>query len=170
MVTDEEYRELLKKVEELEKKMNMMSQTLTTMRMKNDMQIAMTSQKQQEHKKHRDITKYMIDGKTFSKRELVLYCVKKYIDEHTGLTASQLLDVFPDYIQGSLGIVKKIEDAELYAGSSKRYYFSDEDIIHMDDGNYVVCKQWDAVNIVKFLKLAQDLGFEIKSIERKYID
>ncbi len=40
----------------------------------------------------------------------------------------------------------------------------------MDDGNYVVCKQWDAVNIVKFLKLAQDLGFEIKSIERKYID
>ncbi len=112
----------------------------------------------------------MLDGKTFSKRELVLYCVKKYIDEHKGLTASQLLEVFPDYVQGSLGVVKRIEDAELYAGSSKRYYFSDEDIIQMDDGKYVVCKQWDAVNIVKFLKLAQDLGFEIKSIERKYID
>lgn len=170
MVTDEEYRELKKRVEELENKMKLMSQQLSTFYMRNDMHITSEGAKQQEQRKHKDVTKYLFKEKQFCKRELVLQCVKEYVKEHPELNAEQLIDVFPDYVQGSLGIVKRVVDAEWYTNAKKRFYFSDENIIHLSDGDYVVCTQWDAGNIGKFLKLAEDLGFEIQPITRKYID
>ena len=170
MVTDEEYRELKKRVEELEKKMKLMSQQLSTFYMKNDMRIVSEQAKQREQRKHKDVTKYLFKDRQLSKRELVLQCVKEYVKEHPDLKAEQLIDVFPDYVQGSLGIVKRIKDAEWYTNANKRFYFSDENIIHLLDGDYVVCTQWDAGNIGKFLKLAEDIGFEIQPITRKYVD
>jgi len=170
VVTDEEYRELKKRVEGLENKMKLMSQQLSTFYMRNDMRITSEQTKQQEQRKHKDVTKYIFHGRQLCKRELVLQCVKEYVREHPKLNAEQLTDVFPNYVQGSLGIVKRIEDAEWYTNAKKRFYFSDENIIHLSDGDYVVCTQWDAGNIGKFLKLAEDIGFEIQPITRKYVD
>ena len=170
MVTDEEYRELKKRVDELEDKIKLMSQQLSTFYMRNDMRITSNPVKQQEQRKHKDVTKYLFKERQLCKRELVLQCVKDYVKEHPEVNAEQLIDVFPDYVQGSLGVVKRIEDAEWYTNARKRFYFSDENIIHLSDGNYVVCTQWDAGNIGKFLKLAEDLGFVIQPITRKYID
>lgn len=168
MVTDEEYRELKKKVEILENKLQSMSTLLNSMYMKNDMRVIVDEKKQEEHKKHKDVTRYLFNGRQLCKRELVLQCVKQYVFEHENLNADQLLEIFPDYVQGSLGIVKSVEDASWYTNAKKRFYFSDEDIIHLRDGDYVICSQWDSNNIVNFLKLAKDLGFEIQIKERKY--
>lgn len=170
MVTDEEYCELKKRIEELETKMKLMSLQLSTFYMRSDMRITSVESKQQEQRKHRDVTKYLFKDRQLCKRELVLQCVKEYVKDHPKLNAEQLIDVFPDYVQGSLGIVKRTEDAEWYTNAKKRFYFSDEHIIHLSDGDYVVCTQWDVGNIGNFLKLAKDIGFEIQPITRKYID
>lgn len=170
MVTDEEYRELKKHVEEMENKIKMMSHQLSTLYMKNDMRITNEPAKQHEQRKRKDVTKYFFKNRQMCKRELVLQCVKEYVKDHPNIQSEQLIDVFPDYVQGSLGIVKRIENAERYTNAKKRFYFSDENIIHLSDGDYVVCSQWDAVNIGKFLKLAEDIGFEIRPITRKYVD
>lgn len=168
MVTDEEYRELKKKVYDLEKKIDMMAQQLSRLYMKNDIRKTAEPQRKKEQRKLKDVTKYLFNNRQLCKRELVLQCVKQYVQEHENLSSKELLDTFPDYIQGSLGVVKRIEDAEWYTNAKKRYYFSDEDIIHLSDGDYVICTQWDASNIGKFLKLAEDIGYEIQPITRKY--
>ena len=130
--------------------------------------ILLPLKKQKEQRKKKDITKYLFNNRQLCKRELVLQCVKQYVKEHENLCSQELLETFPNYIQGSLGVVKKVEDAEWYTNAKKRYYFSDEDIIHLSDGDYVICTQWDASNIGNFLKLAEDIGYEIQPITRKY--
>lgn len=170
MITDEEYLELKKRVEDLEKKITLMAQQITPFSLRNDMPSTSESTNHQERRKRKDVTKYLFRERQLCKRELVLQCVKEYVRDHPGLNAEQLTEVFQDYVQGSLGIVKRIEDAELYTNAKKRFYFSDENIIHLSDGDYVVCSQWDAGNIGRFLKLAEDIGFEIRPITRKYID
>ena len=169
MVTDEEYKALVSRVDELENRLKMLSQRYSSLFMKSDL-LNTEVKKQQEHKKHKDVTRYEFEGKKYNKRQLVLECVKFYVKKKRIKDSEKLFEVFPDYIQGSLGVIKKIEDAERYANASKRFYFSDEDIVHLKDGDYVICSQWDSGNINRFIKLASDLGLEITPITRKYIE
>jgi len=169
MVTDEEYKALVSRVDELENRLKLLSQSYSRLLMKSDMPSTET-EKQQEHKKHKDVTKYEFEGRQYNKRQLVLESVKSYIKKKRIKDSEKLLEVFPDYIQGSLGMIKKVEDDERYANASKRFYFADKDIIHLKDGDYVICSQWDSGNINRFIKLATDLELDIKPITRKYMD
>ena len=167
MVTDAEYKALQARVDDLEKRMNFLARQFNEMYMKRDISRA-DDHSHIEPKRHKDITKYEVNGELYNKRRLVLVCVKCFVKERNITSYSKLLEAFPDYIQGSLGIVKKVEAAEKYSNANKRFYFSEEDILSLDDGKYVVCSQWDLQNISRFLKLAEDLGFEIREIKRKY--
>ena len=170
VITDEEYRNLKKKVDELEKKVNLLSQQLSSVYMRSDMHGLNEATKPEKRKKRKDTTKYLFLGRQLSKRELVLQCVKQYVKNNKRLSSQKLIDTFPDYIQGSLGVVKRMEDARMYSDAEKRFYFSEEDIIGLKDGKYVICSQWDTNNIGSFIKLAKDMGFEIKPVIRKYRD
>ena len=161
MITDSQYRELQKRVNDLEKKLDNISLQLSRIILKSDVtSIRETGGKQAK----KDTTKYMLDAKVYCKRRIAYECVRKYVTDHNILTYNDLIKVFPDYLQGSLGVIKPIEDAERYSNAHRRFYFGDDDILVLDGHKYVVCSQWEKKNIDNILKTASDLGFQIQAI------
>ena len=119
-------------------------------------------------KRRKDVTRYEFQGEVYCKRQLVLACVKHIVQTKQVKTINDMEDLFPSYVQGPLGIVRRVEEAERYSGASKRFYFGDEDIIHLKNADCVVCSQWESENIKRFLQLAKELKLEIQVVERKY--
>ena len=111
--------------------------------------------------KTRDKTKYIIDGRTCLKNRLVLEVVKKYIFEHSGIAFDGLHDVFYDKLQGSFGVVRKMEDIP---DKQKIRYFMKEKIELADGTEVVVSNQWGKDNIKAFVILAKSFGYEIQEI------
>lgn len=138
--------ELKKRVEELEKILNSKNQT--------------TSKTEQTN---RDKTKYMFEGKVYAKNRLVLAVIKKYVKENNP-TYNQISNVFDKSLQGSLGVVELFDNALKISDASKRFFMKDEDVLNLEDQKVVVCTQWGIFNIVKFIKFAQSLGFDIQTI------
>ena len=164
MVTDRQFRELTEKFNELSAKYAQMSKDIAAIQMKLD--LVRQRKNEEPSQAHKDITKYLFMGKQLSKRDLVLTCIKQYIAD-TGITNPGLLfEVFPDHVQGPLGVFRKVEEAEVYKGAQNRYYFGDDDILHLDDGIYVVSKDWTAKNIGRFIDIMETLGYDIKPIIR----
>ena len=114
MVTDEQYRTLLERVSNLESRLASMSRQFSAMLMRRD-----TFEETPRHKEstsvRRDRTRYRFDGKLLCKRRLVLECIKKYVADKNVTSSKTLREAFPDYIQGSLGIVKDTNEAERYS-------------------------------------------------------
>ncbi len=167
MVTDKQYQDLLKRIEELSQMYNQMSRDIASIQMSFDVSRARSnSPKRELELSRKDVTRYRFMGELMNKRRLVLECIKKYISD-TGITAPEkLLEVFPDYIQGSLGVIRPVEQAELYSNATDRYYFNDEDVLQLDGGIYVVSKDWTVNNIDRFIKVMRGLGYEIEVLER----
>ena len=162
MVTDAQHKELQNKVQELERKINMLSLQLNRLVLKGDM--ATASSFPREEKTRRDTTKYKFDNQIYCKRRLVLACVKRYITENNIDDFSVLLNIFPDGIQGSLGVIKPAEIAQRYANAHRRFYFEDQDIVYLSGLPYVVCSQWEKSNIERFLRVAEKLGYTIDRV------
>ena len=112
---------------------------------------------------NRDKTKYMLNGKVYPKNRLVLAIVQKYVEQHNP-SYKELSEVFDRSLQGSLGVVETYENAEKISDGAKRYFMKDEDVLTLNNQRVVVCTQWGIFNIVKFVKRAQALGFEIETI------
>ena len=165
MVTDQQYRDVLKRIENLEDTINAISRELTQIKMRNGRHIRETEAYTEPESK-KDVTRYLFDGQKYNKRQLVLAVVKKYIADQSIQDPEDFWDVFPDYIQGSLGVLREVGEAEVYVDSAARYYFEDENIINIADGQYVVCKDWTAKNIRKFLEIAETLGYKIQPLYR----
>ena len=113
-------------------------------------------------KQSRDKTKYVFANKILPKNRLVLEIIKKYVDEHNP-TFAELQSVFDKSLQGSLNVVETFENAQKIKDAEKRYFMKSP--LLLKDGNkVVVCTQWGIFNIVKFEKLASNLGFVIDKI------
>lgn len=161
MVTDSQYWELQKRVNELEKKVNNLSLQLSRLVLKNDVSPIRSSDAQTSKK---DTTKYMLNDAVYCKRRIAFECVKKYITDNNVSTYAEVIKVFPDYIQGSLGVVKPIETAERYSNAHRRFYFGDDDVLVLEGKRYAVCSQWEKKNIDRILKVASQLGYQIQAI------
>ena len=112
----------------------------------------------------RDKTKYMFEGKVWPKNRLVLAVIKRYVKDNSP-TFSKLSMVFDKSLQGSLNVVELFENAENISDGAKRYFMNGENVLHLcDNTKVVVCTQWGIFNIVKFLKVATMLGYEILEI------
>ena len=111
----------------------------------------------------RDKTKYMFEGKVYPKNRLVLAIVKEYISTHNP-TYAELTKVFDKSLQGSLGVVELYDEAIKTSDAAKRFFLKDDDILNLIDAKAVVCTQWGIFNIVKFVKRAESLGFNIETI------
>ena len=116
-----------------------------------------------ERLSNRDKTKYMFEGKVYAKNRLVLAIVKKFVEDNNP-TRDQLFSVFDKSLQGSLGVVEVYENAIKISDASKRFFLKEDDIIKLKDARVVVCTQWGIFNIVKFIKQAQSLGYNIDTI------
>ena len=122
-------------------------------------ELSTTKQEQQ----NRDKTKYMFEGKVYAKNRLVLAIVKKYVEQNNPDFA-KLNQVFDRSLQGSLGVVELYENADKVSDAAKRYFMKPEDVLTIHGQKVVVCTQWGIFNIVKFIKQAQSLGFNIETI------
>lgn len=166
MITDRQFRDLMTKFNELEAKYAQMSKDIASIKLKLDFASKSKASEESVAQTKKDVTRYRFEGVLYNKRNLVLACIKKYICD-TGISdPRQLLETFPDYIQGSLGVIRAAEMAERYSNAENRYFFLDEDVLHLDTGVYVVSKDWSANNIIGFLDIMETLGYEITPITR----
>ena len=113
----------------------------------------------------KDFSKYIFEGNTYGKSRLVLAVVKKYVEDHHPVTFDELEKAFPSSIQGSLGVVRRIEDvSDKYKGIGgvKRYFV--DDIISLASGEQViVCTQFGAHNTERFVEHAvNEFEYSIK--------
>ena len=112
---------------------------------------------------NRDKTKYMFQGKVYAKNRLVLAVIKNYVQQFNP-TFDELAKLFDKSLQGSLGVIELYSNAIKISDASKRFFLKDEDVIDLKDAKVAVCTQWGIFNIVKFIKQAKSLGFDIETI------
>ena len=114
----------------------------------------------------RDTTRYAFNGGVYTKKGLVYAVVKNYVDGHPGITCDGLKRVFDKSLQGSLGVVENIELAQRRGDAEYRvrFFTAENEILHLTDGDMVVCTQWGIMNIPRFLAVAEQLGYQIKAI------
>ena len=115
----------------------------------------------------KDFSKYIFEGNTYGKSRLVLAVVKKYVEDHQPATFAELKDAFPDALQGSLGVVRRIGDvSDKYKGIGgvKRYFV--DDVIRLMSGELViVCTQFGATNTEKLVEhAAKEYGYLIEKV------
>ena len=123
-----------------------------------------TSSKETNLSPKKDFTRYSFNGESYGKGKLVLAVVKEYVNTHENLTFKQLSKTFPKSLQGSIGVVNKLEDVnKKYAEkSSNRHYTREEQILKLADSSVVVCTEWGAgLNFENFLVLAEKMGISI---------
>ena len=121
-----------------------------------------------EEKTAKDYTKYRFMGKTYGKSRLVLAVVQRYVEDHHPVTFEELKEAFPDELQGSLAVVRRIQDvSDKYKGNGgvKRYFIKEDEIIHLSSGEQViVCTQWGINNTELLIKHVLEYGYNIKQI------
>jgi len=114
----------------------------------------------------RDTTKYILDGRKYGKNRLVLTIVKKYMEDHPDTSSIQLLSIFDKSLQGSLGVVRELEEVKnAYADYERRFFVSPNDVIKTTTGVCVVCTQWGIANIGNMVARAKQLGIEITVVK-----
>ena len=103
----------------------------------------------------KDFSKYIFNGETFVKRRLVLAVVRQYVEDYRPTTFDELKEAFPDHLQGSLGVVKLIDEvSDKYKGigGAKRYFVNENEIIRLPSGERaIVCTEWGAHETEKFV-------------------
>lgn len=164
MIDDCKFNDLLRRVEVLEKRMDEQSA-------QNDNRKAFYDNwpkpKPSAQDVKRDTTKYIFGGKMYNKRRIVLEIIKSVVSDGRAGSIEELCEMFPERLQGSLGVILPAEGAKRYGDARKRFFFDEEDVLRLNGKNYVVCKEWDAKNIGKFVNVARNLGYEIQTINSK---
>ncbi|NCB03571.1 MAG: hypothetical protein EOM67_15675 [Spirochaetia bacterium] len=113
----------------------------------------------------RDKTKYVFEGKHYGKRALVLAIVKSFLKKNPGIKIADLESAFDKSLQGSLGVVRELEEVKRSVSDYQRRFFTkSSEVLYLRDGKVVVCSQWGIGNIGNFLQRASDLGFVIRSM------
>lgn len=114
----------------------------------------------------RDTTKFFLNGKKYGKNRLVLAIVQKYVQMHPDITAAQLMLIFDKSLQGSLGVVRTLEDVKTTCSDYQiRFFTSPDELITTKTDTCVVCTQWGVSNIGNILARAEQLGIEIQIIK-----
>ena len=120
------------------------------------------------HKKGRDTTKYSIDGgmNYFGKGKFVREIVAAYLSAHPSITFVQLEQIFPDELQGSYGVVRRLDDIYNSDHNLKdlltRYVMDEDKLLRTKDGvRFAVCNQWGSFNFPHILDLLDKWGWNV---------
>ena len=113
----------------------------------------------------RDKTRYIFREVAYLKNRLVLAVVQAFVAENYPISKEELFRVFPKQLQGSIGVVADIETAKQRKDYDLRFFTDDDEIVHLSNGEMVVCSQWGILNIPNFVEHARTLGYEIKEIK-----
>lgn len=113
----------------------------------------------------KDTTKYILDGKRYGKNRLVLSIIRKYMTISSNVSAEELIQTFDRSLQGSLGVVREINDVKTnYLDYERRFFCKDDEIIKTTTSDCVVCTQWGIDNINNIIARAKELGINVTII------
>lgn len=110
------------------------------------------------------------EGK-YSKREIVLEIVKKFVKDNPTATFSELQATFKRSYLGRFSqyefLEANIQQARDWKelGEDHVHYFVDNVITSGDGVPFVVCVEWDRTNIVPVLGIAKALGWTIRVVK-----
>lgn len=125
-----------------------------------------TDEQAEVYSSGRDKTKYFLAGKRYGKNRLVLAIVKKYMELNPDATETDLLATFDKSLQGSLGVVRDLNEARLNCKDyTVRYFTQPEEQIKTASRTMVVCNQWGVSNIGNIIARAKQLGIEVSTVE-----
>jgi hypothetical protein len=112
----------------------------------------------------RDFTKYSYKGQKLGKGRMVLEVVKDYVKNNPEFTFDELIEVFPNELQGSINTIERLKDAEDRRKKSgyKRHYLNESEIIILKDGPIAVCSQWGIGNIDNFRNHCKNKNIDIQ--------
>jgi hypothetical protein len=125
-----------------------------------------TEERRAAAKAARDMTKYLFKGTAYRKNRLVLAVINQYCSEHPDTTLQKLKEVFPDFLQGALGVTSTLEKAQEIVDRTdkKRHFLADSEILRTADNlEIAVCTQWGTGNIENFIDCAKKLGYQIEA-------
>ena len=106
-----------------------------------------------------------MNGKKYGKNRLVLAIVQRYLAEHPNISSDTLISVFDRSLQGSLGVVRTLQDVkENYGDYERRFFCRTDEILYTATEACVVCTQWGKFNIDNMIIKARNLGMEITEI------
>lgn len=112
-------------------------------------------------KSSRDYTHYKFKGIEYTTKNRLVYAVVKEYVASNNLTFKQIKSIFESNLQGSLGVVCRINDIKDF----KRYYTKPQDVLVSHDNiEFAVCNQWGIDNIGKFINKAKELGYDIEEV------
>lgn len=161
--------ELIDRMSKLEDEVSTLKTVLATKRQDESNESAIAENDNEDYsfltRSGRDTTKYLLDGKAYPKNRLVLAVVQKYIKENPNLSAEDLMNVFDKSLQGSLGVIREIEDIKrTYQDPANRFFMTTNALIHTTTDTCAVCTQWGVGNIGKLIARARQLGMEIEEV------
>lgn len=112
------------------------------------------AQIEEQKKSQKDYTKYrFFEQRNLPKNRLVLEIIKKYVNDNPQISFEGLHNKFPDNLQGSLGVIEKIENIK-----DGRRYFMNESLKLGDNSTIAVCSGWSIHNLEKILEHIQAIG------------
>ena len=120
----------------------------------------------EERPQQRDKTRYMFNGNIYLKNKLVLAVVEDFVSKNQGVTCRKLKEIFDKSLQGSIGVVEYEIIAKQRKDYQVRFFGKEDEILHLVDGNMLVCSQWGILNISNFIKRAEQLGYKIEQVVR----
>jgi hypothetical protein len=117
---------------------------------------------------NRDFSKFEFKGETHNKSRLINKVLRTYIEQNPSLGYAELERIFPQFLQGSMGVFTTDENAqEIFDRTGhKRYYIKPEELIRLSDSTIATCNQWGKGNIENFVNHFNSLKW-IYEIENK---
>ncbi|MBN9485527.1 MAG: hypothetical protein BGO70_14365 [Bacteroidetes bacterium 43-93] len=110
----------------------------------------------------RDSSKLTFNGQEYGKGPLVRAVVAQYVADNPDTDYNKLKEMFPDDLLKRFGIFQDEATAAVIAKKGNRYFTKPEQVIKLKDKTVVVCNQFTLANIQPFLKVAKELGYEVK--------
>jgi len=114
----------------------------------------------------RSYSKYLFEEELYGKGRLVLAVMKSYCNKHQEISIDELKEIFPDHLQGSIGVFSPVSRAIKIRDNGprkqKRHFIKPEEIISISDGDIAVCTEWGAGNIDNFIEQSKKQDFNIE--------
>lgn len=114
---------------------------------------------------NKDYSKFRFNGNSYNKGRLVNAVIKKLIEDRPQITFPELKQIFPDKIQGSMGVFDLKEKAEeIYERTNRiRYYIKPDEVIQLADNVIIsTSNQWGTDNIKTFIDKAKQENYNIE--------
>lgn len=111
----------------------------------------------------KDYSKYYFNDVEYGKGRLVLAVVTDFVSSNPGMTINKLKNIFPKYIQGSIGVLNELQYVQnKYEGKNhQRHFLKPYELIRLKDCTVAVSTEWSMGNIDNFIRHAKMIGYMI---------